>query len=322
MKEIPLVTVIMSVYNSETYLKEAVDSILNQTFSDFEFIIVDDASTDASTKILSEYSDHRIHIILNKENIGLTKSLNMCLEKARGFYIARMDADDISLPHRLEMQISFLNTHPEIVCVGGDSIIINSENKKVGRKKSLDNPIFLKFRMMLKNIISHPSLMFRKSTILKEGAYNEKFRNTQDYELWSRLLLKGYQFSNITEPLIKYRLHDASITHSLQGQESHSLAFITTLKNLSYYINTNNHELKIFFESYHKHNVCSLKNLVVIIKLISKFEKAFLEKENPNKKTTCSIRRYIRQEKFKTFQWYFKKRFSILYRIVVKIKKY
>ena len=127
----PKVSVIMSVYNGEKYLKEAINSILNQTFKDYEFIIVNDASTDKSIKILEEYAkkDNRIGLIHNEKNIGLTRSLNKAIKSANGAYIARQDADDISLPPRLEEEVNFLDKHPTVGLVGSYAWMIDEKGK-------------------------------------------------------------------------------------------------------------------------------------------------------------------------------------------------
>ena len=129
----PIVTVLMSVYNGERYLNEAIDSILAQTFTDFEFLIIDDASTDSTPKILHSYDDPRIRIVTNEENLGLTKSLNKGLALAQGEYIARMDADDISLPERLMMQLNFLIDNKTVPLVGSGAIMIDEDGKSIGK---------------------------------------------------------------------------------------------------------------------------------------------------------------------------------------------
>ena len=132
----PQITVLMPVYNGEKYLRQAVDSILNQTFKDFEFLIINDGSTDKTLAILQEYKNKRVKIINNKKNIGLTKSLNKGLKLAKGKYIARMDADDISLSNRLRKQIDFLDKHNKIGVLGTQMKIINNSNKIVGEYKT------------------------------------------------------------------------------------------------------------------------------------------------------------------------------------------
>jgi len=178
-----LVTVLMSVYNGQKYLREAVDSILNQTHRNIEFIIINDASTDNTRIILESYNDPRIILLHNKLNLGLTKSLNLGLDIAKGEYVARMDADDISLPERIRTQRGYLDSHPNIILASSRTIVIDRDGVKIGRKNPPSNPEFLKFLMMTKNQMTHSSVMFRKSIILEHGGYNEKIKYTQDYEL-------------------------------------------------------------------------------------------------------------------------------------------
>jgi glycosyltransferase involved in cell wall biosynthesis len=133
----PKVTVLMSVYNGEEHLREAIDSILNQTYKNFEFLIIDDGSTDGSVNIIRSYLDPRIRLIKNKKNIGITRSLNKGLKLARGEYIARMDDDDIAFPERLEKQVRFLNEHVNVGLVGGSDITINGVGDEIRFRKKL-----------------------------------------------------------------------------------------------------------------------------------------------------------------------------------------
>ncbi len=140
MSENPKVSVIMSVYNGDKYLREAIESILNQTFTDFEFIIVNDGSTDNSLEIIESYDDERIKTINNKKNIGLTKSLNKALKFAKGKYIARQDADDVSLPNRFEKQVEYLDSHPEVALVGTSVYLIDENGKIIGKRIAFAKP--------------------------------------------------------------------------------------------------------------------------------------------------------------------------------------
>jgi len=251
----PTISVLMSVYNCEPYIREAIESILDQTYRDFEFIIIDDASTDLSSKIIenikNERTDDRIILIKNETNIGLTKSLNKGLKIARGTYIARMDADDISLPIRLAVQKKFLDEHPEIVCVGSASKNIDKNGDVFGEKKVLTNPDEINFRLITANAINHSTAMFRTILVRNMGGYNENFRYAQDFDLWSRLSSNGLKLANIPESLIKYRLHQKSVTQSETSSES-AYHFATTIitKNISQYIPISDHELKIFCNHY------------------------------------------------------------------------
>lgn len=183
----PRVTVLMSVYNGERYLNEAVDSILAQTFTDFEFLIIDDASTDRTPEILRGYDDPRIRIVTNEENLGLTKSLNKGLALARGEYIARMDADDISLPERLEKQISFLEKNLEIGVLGTAVQYIDEYGKPLQILNWPQKDTLIKWQLCFMNPIAHPSAIIQRELLTKSGGYDEKVIFAQDYDLWVRL---------------------------------------------------------------------------------------------------------------------------------------
>lgn len=206
----PKITVLMSVYNGEKYLRYAIESILNQTYKDFEFLIINDASTDTSRDIILSYKDPRIRLIDNNKNIGLTLSLNTGLRLARGKYIARMDADDVSMPERLEEEIKFMEIHRDHAVVGTFVRILN-ENSEIIR--SLERPIEdVKIREFLKidNCIAHGSVMIKKECLLDVGLYDESMLRSQDYDLWLRISEK-YKLANIPDYLYMWRGHNDNI---------------------------------------------------------------------------------------------------------------
>lgn len=206
----------MSVYNGEAHLREAIDSILNQSFTDFEFIIVDDCSTDASLEIIRSFEDIRIKIINNEKNIGLTKSLNIALKQAGGKYIARQDSDDISLQHRLKKQLDYLEKHPGVVLLGTSIFAIDSNGRISEKRIAAPNPGKTLFEG---NKFVHGSVMFKKDLLKEVGYYNELFKYSQDYELWLRIA-EHYDARNLTEPLYKLRVHSGSIGASKIGEQS------------------------------------------------------------------------------------------------------
>lgn len=216
----PVVTVLMSVYNSEAYLREAVESMLNQSFKEFEFIIINDTSTDSSLEIIESYDDSRIKIIHNPENIGLTRSLNKGLKLARGKYIARMDADDVSLPDRLEKQVRFMEDNPEIGICG-------TWYKVPAKNKIVQHPIFhqgIITALFKDNAIGHPTSILRKEVITRYNLfYNERFLASQDYDLWVRAA-NVTLLANIPEVLVLYRLHDKQVS-SLKKRNQKEHAF-------------------------------------------------------------------------------------------------
>jgi glycosyltransferase involved in cell wall biosynthesis len=207
----PLVSVVMSVYNSEKYLKESIESILNQTYKEFEFIIINDGSTDSSLEIIKSYIDNRI-IIIDQNNTGLAKALNNGIAKAKGKYIARMDADDISVITRLEKQLIFMESNLEIgLC--GTWIQCFGNSQKVIKNFSENNQILTK--LLFDSAIAHPTFLFRKSIIdslclTYSGGTGESYF-CEDYDFLVNLI--GHtQFANIPEVLLLYRVHSASIS--------------------------------------------------------------------------------------------------------------
>ena len=216
----PKISVIMSVYSGEKHLRQAVDSILNQTVSDLEFIVIDDASQDGTSRILGSYSDSRIKVHRNSENLGLTRSLNQTLDLASGKYIARMDADDISLPDRLARQIAFLDIHPDIGIVGTALRRISMRGTKIGgvvRKPLSDTAI--RWACLLENPITHPSVMMRRSVLMEHGLrYDPSFQTSQDYELWVRML-QVCKAANLPEPLLLYRVHFNTVSLAYRSMQ-------------------------------------------------------------------------------------------------------
>jgi len=200
----PRITVLMSVYNGEKYLRKAVDSILSQTFKDFEFLIINDGSTDRTVEILHSYDNPRIRIINNEENVGLTKSLNKGLKLAKGKYIARMDADDISMPERFERQVEFLEKNPDIGVLGVNCPVINDHGRVTFILERPTSHTDIVKELLSENQFVHSSLMLRMDVLSSAGGYNEDFRLAQDYELILRLS-KTTQVANLPEPLHMWR---------------------------------------------------------------------------------------------------------------------
>lgn len=204
----PLVSVLMSVHNDLQYLRESIDSILYQTFGDFEFILIDDGSTDGSGDFLKDLSDPRVALVVNPSNIGLTASLNRGLEIARGKYLARMDADDISEPQRLHRQVEFLEAHANIGIVGCSRHLIDDGGKTIAIAPALENDLAIRWKCLMGNPFAHPTVMIRRQALLDNALqYDPSFRTAQDYELWTRLLPR-MQAANLPEPLVRYRLRN------------------------------------------------------------------------------------------------------------------
>lgn len=197
----------MSVYNDEKYLAESISSILDQVYEDFEFIICNDCSTDGSEAIIRAFleKDSRIVYFKNEKNMGLAASLNRCLSKATGEYVARMDSDDHSLPERFSKQIDFLEQNPWCAVVGGQIAHMNGE----GIVYSTSNyPIEITTADVVKRVcVAHPTVMIRKSVIDEVNGYSvgPLTRRAEDYDLWCRIAEKGYKLHNLADVVLKYR---------------------------------------------------------------------------------------------------------------------
>ena len=212
MKSTPRVSVLMCVYNGSRYLREAVESILGQTFADFEFIVVDDGSTDDSYDILCSYQDPRIKLI-RKQNTGLTDSLDVALANAGGLFLARMDADDIARADRLERQVLFLQHHPDIALIGSGAFLVDADSRITGqiRPPTSHTAIVHHLESLCSSPFPHSSLMCRRE-VLVEG-YNARFTKAQDLDLYLRTCMK-HKLAAISEPLIYLRKTMDSYSYS------------------------------------------------------------------------------------------------------------
>lgn len=214
------ISVIMAVYNGERYLEEAVESILTQTFLDFEFLIVDDGSTDKSAKILAGAAsrDARFRVITNQANIGLTRSLNKALAQACGTLIARMDADDVAPPERFERQIAFLQNNPEVGVVGTAYRFINEEGETIGERAILTDNESIQRALIRFNPFLHSSVMMRKVLLDNVGGYDKRYTKAQDYDLWMRLAPLCH-FANLSEVLMKKRFTADMISYAQERKQ-------------------------------------------------------------------------------------------------------
>lgn len=204
----PIISVVMTVFNGERFVKEAIDSILGQSFGNFEFIIVDNASTDNTKRIVRSYNDKRIFLVENQENLGQTKALNIGIRKSKGAFIARMDADDISMPERLRLQLDFLNRNDSVAVVGCWHEEIDEYGKHVKYFKLPVDPLEIKCYLISPGelayyCISHSTTLMKRDALFETGLYNEVYR-TQDYDLWVRMA-KSHKLTNLNRFLVKHR---------------------------------------------------------------------------------------------------------------------
>lgn len=232
-KDQPLVSVIMSAFNSDKTIEKSIESILNQTYKNIEFLIMDDGSKDRSNEILNEYNDKysNIKIYKNKINIGLTKSLNILLYQTKGDLIARQDADDESLPNRIEQQVSKLLEKSLDFCTTR-ALRMDSEKKIPGLSYYLPKKLLIKF----KNPFIHGTLLIKKTAIASIDFYDEQFIYAQDYKLFTDLMSQGYKFKNINKALYKLNTIDNISVNKKDEQKYYAMCVKKKLKPKSTFI--------------------------------------------------------------------------------------
>lgn len=205
----------MTIYNNADYLRPAIDSILKQSFKDYEFIIIDDGSKDDSAAIVKTYKDKRIHFI-SRPNKGLSASLNEGITMANGTYIARQDADDISVRDRLQKQVAFLEKHPEVGLLGTNYLEMDTQGKLIQVRNVFTRPDDLKLTLVFSNQFAHGSVMMRSSLLNKVGHYNETISSAQDYDLWARMSRVSPVY-NLKDTLYHWRCYTASFSSANPG---------------------------------------------------------------------------------------------------------
>lgn len=226
----PKVTVFISLFNSEKYIKKTIESVLAQTFTNFELLIIDDDSTDKSIEIIKGFNDQRIHLLINEENLGIFKTRNLGLEKSITEYFAVIDSDDIMYPTRLEKQVEFLDIHSNFGFIGTWTETIDSDGRKTGVAWKNDiSPEKIPMTLLFQNCFTHSSIMMRRS-VLDEEKY--EVEGSEDYDLWLRLTKKSKAW-NIPKVLTQYRIHETNITKSTLEKSARNTNAII-IKELSF----------------------------------------------------------------------------------------
>ena len=220
---IPSVTVLPCVYNGLPYLKEAIDSTLNQTFTDFEYLIIDDCSPDINVvKLIESYDDPRIRFIKNKKNLGVSNTINKALKLIKTQYVVRIDQDDVNLPNRIAEQIGFLEKNPDLSIVCSWQHAINDKGDRLfDWKRSLENyGSFLGFVLVGLCPIWHPSIAFRTDTIIEAGGFNIEYTRAEDFEMTTRLALKRYGAAVVPRFHLLQRQHEDSQSREFNHKQS------------------------------------------------------------------------------------------------------
>jgi glycosyltransferase involved in cell wall biosynthesis len=224
----PAVSVLMAVFNGEAYLREAIQSILSQTLTDFEFLIVDDGSTDSSRAIVESFDDPRIRLIRNAGNVGLSRSLNRGIAEARGRYLSRMDADDISEPQRLQRQVAFMEGHPDAVVTGCWNTVIDRDGREIARRRGPIDDVSIRWTLQFCSPFAHSAATIRMSALRElHPVYDESLVYAMDYDLWVRLAALG-PLANINAFLVRWRTSPGSMTSRL-GDKTERLDRVTAM---------------------------------------------------------------------------------------------
>lgn len=210
---VPEISVVLPVYNAQAYVAEAVNSILSQSFSNFELIIINDGSTDASSSILRKLAslDSRIKLF-ERPNCGLVFTLNEGISQAKGWLIARMDADDISMPDRFSLQYARMVKSPDLAVIGSFIRVIDKNGNTVRDCDYPLSPAQTSRFLECGSPVAHPAVMMRRDAVLKVGGYRKVFSHCEDYDLWLRINEIGYNIANIAKPLLRYRVHGANVS--------------------------------------------------------------------------------------------------------------
>lgn len=216
------ISVVMPVYNSEKYLQESILSILNQTIKDFDFIIIDDGSTDNTEKLIKSFNDKRI-IYLKKNHEGISSALNYAINFSNSKYIVRMDADDIAFPNRIEKQINYMKENPNVDIIGSGMLVINEDNAIVGEKKIPFNKNQILAAMPFYCTVMHPTFCFKKSIFIKLNGYRSSFIYAQDYDLLLRSITLGLNIENLNSNLVKYRMYEKRNILKIYNQMRYTL---------------------------------------------------------------------------------------------------
>ena len=301
----PIVSVLLPVYNGELYLRFAIDSIISQTFIEWELIIINDGSYDKSREIIDYYDDSRIVAIHSDRNRGLITSLNIGIRSAHGKFIARMDADDIALTTRFQEQVRYLHEHPEVGVVGSNANLINAEGKYISKIRMPKSHHVILWEMMFQCSLLHPTVMMRTDLLKKVGGYSTDCIHSEDYELWYRLSLVT-KFHNIQLPLLGLRKHSQNVSHvhqTIQLNNSNKIRF----KFVSHIGKESDNYLKSFKKDYI--HIKSNSVNIYLNQLMSLLDNYYQEKHLTIKEYK-SIKGFVSKHMLRTYYFNYRKQNS------------
>jgi len=310
----PLVSVITPVYNREKYLAKCIESILNQTYENFEFIIIDDNSSDLTVNIIKDYllRDSRIKFLENNKNLGATLSFNRGLDIAKGKYIARMDSDDISFPDRFKKQVDIFESWHDLEVLGTGAVLIDHKENEIGRKQFPSN--FKKISNIIKTGVPvfDPSVMMRSSTLKEINGFDNRLAPADDYHLWLTLFKQKKIISNIDDYLIKYRLHDSNLSKVASREQLQKSFLALKIYNSNFstdeFFNQKNHlDLTSFEELLIKYWDGSNTNKEGSIRIIKEYFSSKEYKLKNNEIKVLILLKGLLKKKSFSFLWYLSK---------------
>lgn len=316
------VTVLMPVYNGQDYLKSAIESVLNQTYSNLDLLIINDGSTDDSDKIITSFSDNRIIYIENESNLGLIKTLNKGLKMIEGEYIVRMDADDICLPHKIEKQVDFMDDNKHIA-VSGTSVKKFNKSGFLKQEYVRTAPEDLKTQLLFGSPLRHPTVILRNSIFVKEEyGYDIMLDTVEDYGLWEEIA-ENYPLSNLKEPLLEYRINNQGITQQAEKKivfrdNQHKIIYKRIFKTLE--INVSEKDLQLYREFVMKRSNLREVNMKDLNELLLTIKNAADNRAYNLKLLDQYIKRFFTdictKNKITYFEWkdYYKKYFPELFK--------
>lgn len=296
----PAVTVLMPVYNAARYLKRSMDSILDQTFSEFEFLIIDDGSTDNTVSIVESYRDPRIRLVKNEANMGISATLNRGIALANCSLIARMDADDFSYPERLQKQYNYMMLHPECALLSTWVRVVSDDDLFIKLERYRSE--FYYYNLTFECWMYHPTIMFRKEPIIKAGMYSKMY--SEDYDLFWKVSSQ-FKIWNLAEPLVEYKIASTSLNLVLRKEEYDVANEGNVIRNLRYYMGENFSLSKPVLEGL-RHNFVlllqtgNINEMITCLNTLDAVTIQILAKENPNRNVFDIKRAH-----------YFKKRFIL-----------
>jgi len=305
-----LVSILMPVKNAGLYIKDSISSILAQTYTDFEYIIIDDGSTDNTVNIIGSFNDDRIKFF-KRESLGLIEQLNFGIQVSKGKYIARMDADDIAEPEKLRLQIEFLKSHKEYHLVGSCFEFIDENGKRIMVKNLPENHEDIEFMMPFIDSVLHSTIVVYKSVLEKAGGYNPEYSYAEDDELFLRLLLIGCRMYNIGKALYKYRLIARPYEHF---EIQNSLYYRCGYDYLEKYYNEKNGEyyLRLGLLEYYRGSIKSSRKYLLKSLKSGGIKKKYVLRYLPITFLGSSIVNYLRKKKITSrINSYFNNKFKV-----------